>query len=380
MHPGVQGAARCDASPPRPGGFFVALTETRESALDIDHWMARAIELAEGGRGYTRSNPLVGAVVVDSSGEVIATGYHARLGAAHAEAEAIKSAGARSRGAALFVNLEPCCHTGRTGPCTQAIIDAGIERVYVGHRDPDPRVNGQGIQTLREAGIDVVEGVLLEEALRLNEHYNVLKTKRRPFITLKLALTLDGRIADHIGQSHWITGPQCRAHAHALRARHDAIVVGAATARIDNPQLNVRDAEGPSPQRFVIAGAKPLDRGLKMFQEGTPAIVVGTKEADWTVREDRHGYPDLKSFATRLAESDYSSLMVEGGGRLASQFLQARMVDKLVLYYGFRLVGEGMSALPGFCRDIDRALRLQPVTVTELGDGFVVTGYTGMSC
>jgi diaminohydroxyphosphoribosylaminopyrimidine deaminase/5-amino-6-(5-phosphoribosylamino)uracil reductase len=337
--------------------------------------MAQAIDLAERGRGFTRTNPLVGALVVDDCGEIISSGYHERIGGAHAEAIALERAGRRARGATLVVNLEPCCHAGRTGPCTRAIIDACMEHVVIAHRDPDVRVNGQGIEQLRRAGIEVTEGVQTRAATKLNEHYLGFKANGRPFVTLKLALSLDGRIADADGQSHWITGPQCRAHAHALRARHDAIVIGAGTARNDNPRLTVRDAGGPSPRRFVLKGKGAIAKDLNVFAGAEPGISVGTNGADWQVLPDSSGLPSVAHFLKRLADEEYCSLLVEGGARLAASFMRERLVDKVVLYYGPLLLGGGKPAFEGWQSDLQNAPRLRDVEIETFADGFAVSGY-----
>jgi len=346
-------------------------------AIEYESLMSQALQLAERGRGYTRSNPLVGAVVVDRTGQVISSGHHERLGAPHAEVIALNRAGARAQSATLIVNLEPCCHTGRTGPCTAAIVAAGISRVVIAMRDPDPRVNGEGVEMLRAAGVEVVENIGTRAAMQLNEHYLTLKATGRPFVTLKLALTLDGNIADKAGASQWITGPVSRRHAHALRARHDAIVVGAGTARRDNPSLTVRDADGPNPRRFVLLGDNDIDADLNLFDDSDPAVRVGTEHvnADWTVPATPGGLPSLHEFVRQLAENDYASLLVEGGARVAGAFVDARLVDKFVLYYGPVLLGSGRPALDGWQRSLPDALRLKNVTVETLADGYVVNGY-----
>jgi len=224
-----------DPAPPGAGGFFVSDASSIETTIDFTVWMKQALRLAERGRGFTRINPLVGAIVLDRDGNKAGEGFHAVLGGPHAEVMAIQAAGPRARGGTLILNLEPCCHHGRTGPCTDAIREAGLARVVFSHRDPDPRVSGMGARILTKSGIEVLEGIEADNARELNASYLLNKLQGRPFVTVKLALSLDGRTADSAGYSKWITGPQCRLHAHALRARHDAIVVGAETARRDDP-------------------------------------------------------------------------------------------------------------------------------------------------
>jgi len=339
--------------------------------------MKQAIKLAERGRGHTGVNPLVGALVLDRQGEHAGSGYHARLGGAHAETVALEAAGVRAAGGTLVVNLEPCCHTGRTGPCTRAVIAAGIARVVIAHRDPDRRVAGRGIAELIAAGIDVQEGVCTKEALQLNEHYLTFKQLDRPFVTLKLALSLDGFVADRDARSQWITGPACRAHVHGVRARHDAVLVGAGTALADNPRLTVRDAKGPSPRRFVLQGRRVLPPTLKLFTDGEPAIRIGTLGdfADWSLAPDEEGYPDLKSAMREMACAGISSVLVEGGPTLAGALLQHDLVDKVMLYYGPVLLGSGVPAFRGWERSLEKAPLLSDPKLEALADGFVVTAY-----
>lgn len=363
-------------SPENPG-IFVFVNITQSTQIDYVDLMKQVFRLAELGRGHTGVNPLVGAVVLDERGEFAGSGYHARLGEAHAEIAALEAAGLRARGGTLVVNLEPCCHTGRTGPCTQAIIEAGITRVKIAQRDPDRRVSGRGVEELRRAGVEVEEGISLATALRLNEHYLTFKKTGRPFVTLKMALSLDGFVADLDARSQWLTGPACRAHAHALRSRHDAILVGAGTARADNPRLTVRDAPGPSPRRFVLVGRTPLAESLHLCGGTSPATRIGTREsqADWIVDAGTDGYPDLDLALLRMADAGISSVLVEGGAAVAGGFMQRQLVDKVVFYYGRKLLGAGIPALRGWNRTLEAAPELQDVVLEALADGFVVTGY-----
>jgi len=203
------------------------------------HYMQMALNLAAGARGRTSPNPMVGAVVV-KDGRVIGSGYHLRAGAPHAELHALNEAGAAARGATLYVTLEPCCHHGRTGPCTEAVIGAGVAKVVVAMTDPNPRVSGGGIRKLRQAGIEVVLGVLEDEARRLNEVFIKYITTGRPFVVAKAAMSLDGKIATRSGKSQWITGPGARARGHRLRDWYDAVLVGIGTVLADNPSLTTR--------------------------------------------------------------------------------------------------------------------------------------------
>jgi diaminohydroxyphosphoribosylaminopyrimidine deaminase/5-amino-6-(5-phosphoribosylamino)uracil reductase len=350
---------------------------TNRTRIDYADLMKQVIRLAERGRGHTGVNPLVGALVLDRQGDPVGSGYHARLGGAHAETVALEAAGARALGGTLVVNLEPCCHSGRTGPCTRAVIAAGIARVVIAHRDPDRRVAGRGVAELTAAGIEVEEGVGISLALRLNEHYLTFKQLDRPFVTLKLALSLDGFVADREARSQWITGPACRAHVHGQRARHDAVLVGAGTALSDNPQLTVRDAQGPSPRRFVLQGHRTLPPTLRLFTEGKPAVRIGTPEggADWSLHPDKQGHPDLDEVMRELARAGVSSILVEGGPTLAGALLQHDLVDKVMFYYGPVILGSGVPAFRGWERSLEAAPKLIEPKLEALADGFVVTGY-----
>ncbi|MCD6129075.1 bifunctional diaminohydroxyphosphoribosylaminopyrimidine deaminase/5-amino-6-(5-phosphoribosylamino)uracil reductase RibD, partial [Candidatus Bipolaricaulota bacterium] len=241
-----------------------------------EEYMRRALELARLGEGYTRPNPLVGAVVV-KDGEVIAEGYHARYGGPHAEMVALSRAGERARGADLYVNLEPCVHWGKTPPCVDRIIAAGIRRVILAARDPNPLVNGKGVDKLRSAGIEVVEGVLREEAEKLNEIFFHWVKTQRPFVALKLAMSLDGKIASRTGKSRWITGEEARKKVHELRRRYAAVLVGVNTVLTDDPQLTVREVEGPQPLRIVLDSRGRIPLSAKVLSGEAPTLIATTQ-------------------------------------------------------------------------------------------------------
>lgn len=367
----------------------VAFSPTRESeanvttaldlvSIDYSFWMKQALNLAEGGLGYTQPNPMVGAVVLDQAGHLVGQAFHAMAGQAHAETQALQEAGARARGGSLLVTLEPCCHQGRTPPCTRAIIAAGIARVVSPLRDPDPRVDGKGFSELKAAGIEVLLGVEVDAAERLNRHYLHHRRTGRPWVTLKLAMSMDGFTADASGQSRWITSPACRRHAHTLRGTHDAIVVGAETARRDDPTLSLHDAAGLPPRRFVLQGRRPLPRNLKMFEGDHPATTIGVEATtDWTVPKGELDLPDLAATAERMGREDLTSLLVEGGSRIAAAFLRASLVGRVVAYYAPRFLGEGTGALRGISFPIESALELTEVEIETLEAGWVVTGLVG---
>jgi diaminohydroxyphosphoribosylaminopyrimidine deaminase/5-amino-6-(5-phosphoribosylamino)uracil reductase len=348
--------------------------------------MRRALALADAVKGTTHPNPAVGAVIVNR-GFVVGAGATQPWRGPHAEVMALQEAGPRARGAKIYVTLEPCNHTGQTPPCTAALVAAGIKEVFVATKDPNPLVSGRGIRFLKSKGIIVHTGLLQTEAARLNEDFFFSITHQKPWITLKLALTLDGRIADSRGRSRWITSPASRVLVHDLRRRHAAIAIGGATALTDNPELTVRHVTGPSPVRIVFASDyRPL-RPLKLWQTAatTRTIIVspgGTQqmrtEADgvelWTTGK-RPGKSHMAAFLTMAFNERLTSILVEGGGRLASSLLESRLVNRLCLFYGNRLLGGGIDAFR-FKRGLalTSAIRLGAIETTVVDNDFMVTG------
>jgi len=341
---------------------------TRFSAAD-QRFMARALELAERGRGTTRPNPTVGAVIV-RNGRIASEGFHERAGGPHAEVAALANLRGDPRGTTLYVTLEPCCHTGRTGPCTEAIVNARPARVVVGCGDPNPVVDGRGIRRLRRAGIRVDVGCLEEQARAGIRAYAVWIADGRPLVTLKVAATLDGYIADAHPRSRrtpaFITGPEARRAAHELRAAHDAVLVGAGTARADDPRLTVRlpgrDA-GPGPLRVLLAGRKRLPPRLKMLRGPGAALVLGAGRR-----------PDLRRALQTLArEHEVQSLLVEGGASVHGAFIAAGLVDRVAVFLAPRLIGGGVPMARGADLPLDRALRLGPLATRTVGTDLLIT-------
>jgi diaminohydroxyphosphoribosylaminopyrimidine deaminase/5-amino-6-(5-phosphoribosylamino)uracil reductase len=349
-------------------------------------FMRRALELAGRARGLTSPNPLVGAVVVGASGEVVGEGYHRAAGGPHAEVEAFAAAGARSRAGTLYVTLEPCVHQGRTPPCAPRVIATGIQRVVVAASDPNPLVSGRGIAALRAAGLDVTTGVLEAEALVQNRTFATAMRLGRPHVTLKGAVTLDGRIADVDGGSRWITGEAARAHAHRLRSESDAIVAGIQTVLRDDPQLTVRlpapwprepyrvvidsrartpvDARAltaGTPQRTVVAVARdaPPDRRAALTARGV--TVIESTGAD--------GRVDLAGVLKALAAREVRAVLVEGGSELHASFVDAGLVDRVAVFVAPVLLGgrTAPSLVGGAGRRLKDALRLAAFEVTPLG-------------
>lgn len=353
--------------------------------------MRRALELAERGWGRTTPNPMVGAVIVRSR-EVVGEGwYEGPPGRPHAEIQALQQAGERARGATLYCTLEPCDHHGSTPPCTEAVIEHGISHVIVACRDPNPLVDGRGLARLREANIDVAEGVLAGEARRLNAAFERHVTTGLPFVTLKMAASLDGKTAARDGSSKWITGEAARADVQRLRAGADAIVVGAGTVVADDPSLTVRDPRfvGASPLRVVVDSAGRVAPKARVFDGSAPVLLATTERAEaprieaWAdagaevVVLDRDAMDDvsLPGLMTHLGKRDVQGVLVEGGATLAWSLVRERLVDRVVLYLGPKLIGgadaPGVLGGAGFA-PIGDALELRIARVERIGDDLKV--------
>ena len=360
------------------------MTSIRE-AEDLG-WMAEALALAERGRGSTRPNPMVGAVVV-VDGERVGSGFHERAGEPHAEIHALRSAGDAARGATVYVTLEPCCFRGRTGPCTEALIEAGVARVVVGTQDPNPRVSGQGVSRLRDAGIEVTTGVMEEACWELNVIFNHWVTTKRPLVVLKLATTLDGRIAAAGGASQWITGARAREEVHAMRAHLDAVMVGSGTALADDPRLTARDVAlpGGQPVRVLVDGELRVPNTAALFT-GDGDVIVATRQSAGTRYEalqgagvevltldNGEGHVDLEGLIEALGTREpnpITSLLVEGGGGLSTALIEADLVDRLHLFVAPTLMGgDGLAALGSLgVTHPDEAPRFELLQLNTVGE------------
>ncbi len=317
--------------------------------------MRRAIELAELGLGSTSPNPIVGCVIVDPDGETVGEGYHACSGEAHAEVVALAAAGARARGATAFVTLEPCKHVGRSGPCTQALIDAGIARVVFAVADPYPPA-AHGAEVLRAAGVVVEEGLLRSEAAWSNAAWLHFVHTGRPFVTWKYAATLDGRVAAADGTSRWITGDAARLDVHRLRSHRDAIVVGTGTILADDPSLDVRlpDVSMSRHPLRVVVGRRPVPPTAKVFAGEAPTIQLADHDPAAVLKE--------------LADRDVVSVLLEGGPTLTAAFVAAGFVDRVVAYLAPALLGKGQSAVGDLgIETISGALKLHINEVDLIG-------------
>lgn len=327
-----------------------------QAALD-ERYMRRALLHAARGQGRTTPNPMVGALVVSSDGVVVGHGWHERAGARHAEVAALEAAGAAARGGTLYVTLEPCCHVGRTGPCTRRIIDAGIARVVAAMQDPDPRVSGRGFRQLREAGIEVCEGVCQAEARRLNQAFVTLTEKGRPLVILKAALTLDGCVAAAPGARTAISGDEANRRVQLLRAAVDAVAVGSQTLLVDDPLLTVRSCYRIRPLVRVVFDRRlrtpPSARLFSTLSHG-PVIIVTRPGSDDTPRAralEACGATlvaagSLPDAVAALAARDVSTLLVEGGPTLQRAFVEERLADRVHLLVAQHTLGpEGVRWL-----------------------------------
>lgn len=350
---------------------------------------AALLEAAETSlRSRSSPNPMVGCTIV-SGGEIIGAGATQPVGGEHAEVVALRQAGDRARGADMYVTLEPCCHHGRTPPCTDAIIAAGVARVFAGILDPNPLVNGNGVATLLAAGIPTHVGLMGEQCQALARPFVSAMLRGRPWVISKAAVTLDGRIATASGDSKWITGEAARTDVHRMRATYDAVMVGVATAIADDPQLTVRLCAGQDPLRVVVDTGLRLPLASRLLGPGTlvchgrdetAAEPYAAKGADM-LAFPRHEGPDgtprlgLKQVMAALSERDVSSVLVEGGGRLHASLIRERLVDEVVVYVAPKLIGRGRPVLDLPSVDtIADGYQLEEVEVTQLGDDVRIRG------
>ena len=363
--------------------------------------MRRALALARRGLGRVEPNPMVGAVVV-RDGRIVGEGYHRRFGGPHAEVVALEAAGPDARGAELFVTLEPCCHHGKTPPCTEAIVAAGVRRVVAAAEDPFPEVAGRGLARLREAGLRVTVGVLEEEARRLNAAFFKRTRTGRPLVIAKWAMTLDGRLADASGTSRWISGEASRRRVHEVRRICDAVLVGSGTALADAPSLTVRHAaplpERGQPTRVILDGRLRLPPGAEPAASArqVPVIVYTLQDApaDTAGRADDlrragcevvpmpegPGGVDLGAVLDDLGRRDASRALVEGGGRVLGSLLAQGLADRVMVFVAPRLLaaGDARSPLDGPAgRALADAVDLQDVTVERVGEDVLIEGRVG---
>ncbi|MCR8642350.1 bifunctional diaminohydroxyphosphoribosylaminopyrimidine deaminase/5-amino-6-(5-phosphoribosylamino)uracil reductase RibD [Paenibacillus sp. N1-5-1-14] len=360
--------------------------------LNDAYYMRLALQLAGSAQGQTGINPVVGCVLV-KDGRIVGMGAHLKRGQAHAEINALQMAGSEAAGSTAYVTLEPCSHYGKTPPCSNALMERGIKRVVVASVDPNPCVAGTGLQRMRDAGIEVTTGVLADEAAQLNEVFNKFIVTGMPWVTLKTAATLDGRIASKTGDSKWITGEASRAYVHMLRHQHGAIMVGAGTVRADDPSLSTRlSVPALQPVRVLVDGALSTPSHSKALQgQGLQrTIVLTTAGASAERRAELEAlgvevvtcgdsaHVDLPLALRELGKRDIASILLEGGGGLNGAMLEARLIDKMVLFYAPIIIG-GEAAPANFTfRGFERmseAIRLKKLKVEQFGEDVCLTGY-----
>lgn len=350
-------------------------------------YIKKTIQLARQGIGYVNPNPMVGSVIV-KNGEIVGQGYHHCFGKEHAEIVALRNAGENARGATLYVNLEPCCHHGKTPPCTDAIIKAGIRKVVIGMVDPNPLVNQRGIEILKQHNIEIVAGVEESACQELNRVFIKYITTGMPYVTLKIAQSLDGRIATTTGHSQWITSHQARVVAHRIRSENDAIIVGIGTVLADNPQLTVRHIKGRNPVRIVLDSQIriPLDSHL-LSDNHVQKTIIATTSMDtekisrikktgahiWEVEKNENGKISIPSLLKKLAQARMSAVMVEGGTQVNTSFLKAKMVDHIVVGLAPKIIGSGIEAVGDLgVLNVDNSIELINVKTKKLGPDLLV--------
>lgn len=355
-------------------------------SLQDKYYMERALEIACLARGRTSPNPQVGCVIV-RDGLIVGEGYHTQAGTPHAEVHALRAAGLKAEGANVYVILEPCSHHGRTSPCTEALIQAKVKRVIVALEDPNPLVGGQGIRKLREAGIEVGVGLLIEKARAINKFFLKAITTKLPYVLYKSALTLDGKTAVQSGDSKWVTSEESRAYVHELRDIYDVIMVGSNTVLQDNPYLTCRTINGRNPVKLIVDGNLTVPLDANVFNHSL-CIVATCKAADpekltslkekqnvevWQYNDPR--YVPLRMLMKDIVKRGFNSILLEGGGQLAGKMLQERLIDKIEFIYAPKLVGSGPSPLSGFHLEVmSQAVGINKIEISQIGQDIKVSG------
>ena len=359
---------------------------------DYESYMRRALELAKKAEGCTSPNPLVGCVIVDAEGRTVGEGWHHKAGTPHAEIHAIAGMRAKhAQGHTAFVTLEPCSHWGRTGPCCEALIQAGIKRVVAAMEDPNPKVAGNGFRRLRNSGVEVIVGICEKEARRLNEHFLLWVKQKRPFVSLKFAETLDGKLATWARDSHFVTGQEAHVYSHYLRKIHDAILVGIGTVQDDDPELTTRLVEGKNPVRVVLDSRARIPLSAKVLQGETKTIIVtgsdaaaencgklrGLQNVEVITLPCENGKISIPALLQALYEHEIASVLVEGGSEALGSFLDARVADRVYAFIAPKLTG-GKNALPAIGgKGISVMSECASVTEPELltlGKDWLITG------
>jgi len=366
-----------------------------------ERWMKKALKLAEQGRGYVSPNPMVGCVIVNKENNQIGAGYHEKYGESHAEVNAVKTVKDKTEliDATMYVTLEPCSHHGKTPPCAPMVADLPLKRVVIAAKDPNPKVDGKGIEIIKNAGIEVTVGVCEKEANKLNEYFNYFMKFKKPFVTLKMAQTADGYIAAPDGSSQWISGKLSRTFVHKWRSWNDAVLIGRNTALLDNPALTVRHVDGRQPYRIVLDGPGELPSDLNLFTDqyenktlrvtsnrdlavsSTDQMLQILSNTDFKgetlfVSENEDGHVDLDELLKKLGERNITSVLVEAGNMLASAMIKQNLVDKLELFIAPKLLGGGTRSLLGLGIDrMSEIIEMNNVHWQLVGDDMLLTAY-----
>jgi diaminohydroxyphosphoribosylaminopyrimidine deaminase/5-amino-6-(5-phosphoribosylamino)uracil reductase len=353
--------------------------------LTDESYIQLALEIAKKGKGKVSPNPMVGAILVKDD-KIIGAGYHKVFGGSHAEINAINNAKQNVEGSTLYINLEPCSHQGKTPPCVDAIIQNKIKRVVIGTLDMNPAVSGKGIKKLKQAGLEVKVGILEKECVELNKFFFKFITKKLPFITLKVAETLDGKIADKHWDSKWVTSMPSRRFVHTLRSEYDAVLVGTSTVKIDNPSLTVRYVEGRDPKRVIIDSQLKLKTDLKIFNNAEGHLIIVTsvncqskkKRIDSLTKkginilfakENKNGTLNLRNLLEELAKNNIASLLVEGGQQIYTSFIRENMFDDIIIFIGPKFLGDGLSIVNSLgVPSIKRPVKLKLTSIEKIGD------------
>ncbi len=355
-------------------------------------FMQKALALAAKGKGRTSPNPMVGAVIVKSN-KIIAADYHRKAGTPHAEILALKKAGSKARGAALYINLEPCCHTEKkTPPCTKLIIKSGVKKVIAAMLDPNPKVSGKGVKELQNAGIETEVGIMKAEAGKLNETFVKFITKKEPFVILKIAQSIDGKIATSKGESRWITGEEARGYVHKLRNEVDAVLVGIGTVRKDNPSLDCRIKGGRNPYRIIVDSNLQIPLNAKVLKHNDSKTIIAagktvnkkkmdclkSKGVNILFVKANAGKIDLKELIKELGKLDIMSVMIEGGSSINASALSSGVVDKIMFFVAAKIIGgtDAVSSVGGKSPSLlKNAVRIKNLQIKKIGEDFLFEGY-----
>tara|TARA_Y100000310_G_scaffold231819_1_gene234524 strand:+ start:4072 stop:5142 length:1071 start_codon:yes stop_codon:yes gene_type:complete len=348
-------------------------------------YMEIALNLAEKGKGYVSPNPLVGCIIV-KRGKIVGRGYHKKYGEEHAEINALKAAGKKANNATMYVNIEPCSHWGKTSPCTEKIVEAGIREVVVGMEDPNPMVDGY--KELKFRGLKTRIGILRDKAKKLNETYIKHTKTKKPFVILKLAMSLDGKIATSTGDSKYITGIEARKYVHELRNDTDAVMVGINTVTRDNPILDSRLAKGKNPAKVIVDSNLKISERAKVLKDPSKVIIATTKKATKKkidklqhkgvrilILKPKKGLVDLKELMKELGKSEIASVMIEGGAELSGSAIKEGIIDRVLIFTAPKIIGNGLGVIKNLgIKKINKAIKLKNISTQKIGKDLLVEG------